>query len=72
MAQLVLRVSIEPSHVLMAMGLSHDIAHGSIRFTLGKKNTKADVEYLMEFLPEIIERLRSMSPLYECVRKERV
>ncbi len=56
--------SLDPSHVLLAMGLTHEVAHGSLRITLGKDNTEAEVEYLLEVLPEILERLRAMSPLY--------
>lgn len=56
--------SLDPSHVLLAMGLSHEVAHGSLRITLGRGNTAADVDYFLETLPEIIDRLRSMSPLY--------
>lgn len=55
--------SLEPSHVLRAMGLPHEIAHGSLRLTLGKENTHQDVETLLRSLPGIIERLRDMSPL---------
>jgi cysteine desulfurase len=55
--------SLEPSHVLTAMGVSHEIAHGSIRLTLGERNTDADISYILEKLPEIIHRLRSISPL---------
>ncbi len=57
--------SLDPSHVLLAMGLSHEIAHGSLRLTLGRENTEADVDYLLEVVPEIVERLRAMSPLYQ-------
>jgi len=57
--------SLDPSHVLLAMGLPHEIAHGSIRMTLGRDNTEEDIEYVLEVLPEIVERLRAMSPLYE-------
>jgi cysteine desulfurase len=56
--------SLEPSHVLMAMGYKHEEAHGSLRLTLGKENTEADVDYLLEILPGIVEKLRKMSPLY--------
>ena len=56
--------SLDPSHVLLAIGLPHEIAHGSLRLTFGEKNTKEDVKYLLDVLPPIIERLRSMSPLY--------
>lgn len=56
--------SLDPSHVLLAMGLPHEIAHGSLRMTLGKDNTEEQIDYVIEVLPEIVERLRSMSPLY--------
>jgi cysteine desulfurase len=55
--------SLEPSHVLMSMGLPHEVAHGSLRLTLGKENTDADVDYVLEILPGIIEKLRKLSPL---------
>lgn len=57
--------SLDPSHVLLAMGLSHEIAHGSLRMTLGKDNTEEEIDYVLEILPEIVERLRAMSPLYQ-------
>lgn len=56
--------SLDPSHVLLAMGIPHEIAHGSLRMTLGKDNTEEQVNYVIEVLPEIVERLRAMSPLY--------
>ena len=59
--------SLDPSHVLLAMGLVHEIAHGSLRFTLGRQNTEAEIDYLLEQLPKIVERLRMMSPLYDQV-----
>lgn len=55
--------SLDPSHVLLAMGLPHEIAHGSLRLTLGKDNTEDDVDYVLQVLPKIIENLRNMSPL---------
>ena len=55
--------SLEPSHVLRALGLPYEYAHGSLRFSLGKVNTKADLDYLMKYLPEIIKVLREMSPV---------
>lgn len=55
--------SLDPSHVLLAMGLSHEVAHGSLRLTLGKVNTEADVDHVLEELPKIVQRLREMSPL---------
>lgn len=60
--------SLDPSHVLLAIGLPHEIAHGSLRITFGEENTQSDVDYLMEVLPAIVERLREMSPLYEKVK----
>ena len=57
--------SLEPSHVLIAMGFPHEIAHGSLRLTLGKENTDEDVDYVLDILPGIIEKLRKMSPLYD-------
>lgn len=56
--------SLDPSHVLLAMGLTHEVAHGSLRVTLGQDNTEEEVDYFLEVIPEIVERLRSMSPLY--------
>lgn len=56
--------SLEPSHVLMAMGFPHEVAHGSLRLTLGKENDDADVDYVLEILPGIVEKLRKLSPLY--------
>jgi cysteine desulfurase len=57
--------SLEPSHVLLAMGIPPEIAHGSLRLTLGHENTEEEIEYVLEVLPEVVERLRSMSALYE-------
>lgn len=59
----------EPSHVLNAMGVSPEVAHGSLRFTLGKDNTVEDVDYVIEVLPEIVKKLRDMSPLYHKKRR---
>ncbi len=56
--------SLEPSHVLLAMGVPHEIAHGSLRMTLGRQNTDEDVDYVMQVLPSIAKKLREMSPLY--------
>ena len=53
---------LEPSHVLLAMGLKHEEAHGSLRLTLGKYNTKEDVNYVLEVLPKVVKRLREISP----------
>lgn len=57
--------SLDPSHVLLAIGLPHEIAHGSLRLTLGENNTMEDMDYVIDALKEIVNRLRSMSPLYE-------
>ncbi len=61
--------SLDPSHVLLAIGLPHEVAHGSLRLSLGDYNTEADVDYILEVLPPIIDRLRSMSPLWERIQK---
>ena len=63
--------SLDPSHVLLAIGLPHEIAHGSLRLSIGDDTTEDDINYVLEVLPPIVERLRMMSPLYEEVlRKE--
>lgn len=54
--------SLEPSHVLMAIGLKHEEAHGSLRLTLGRWSTKKDVDYVLEVLPKVVDRLRKISP----------
>lgn len=69
--------SLDPSHVLLAIGLCHEVAHGSVRMTLGRATTAEDIDYVLEVYPPIVERLRLMSPLYEerkecaeCTRKK--
>jgi cysteine desulfurase len=62
--------SLEPSHVLLGMGICHEIAHGLLRLTLGKDTTRDELDYLLEVLPEIVNKLRNMSPLYQVNRKE--
>jgi len=57
--------ALDPSHVLMALGLTHEIAHGSLRLSLSDFTTDEDIDYVLEKLPEIVDRLRKMSPLYE-------
>lgn len=57
--------SLDPSHVLLAIGLPHEIAHGSLRLSLGSFNTEEEIDYVVENLVEIVDRLRKMSPLYE-------
>lgn len=61
--------SLDPSHVLLAIGLPHEIAHGSLRLSLSEDSTDEEVDYVLETLPKIIQRLRDMSPLYEEVLK---
>lgn len=61
--------SLDPSHVLLSIGLSHEIAHGSLRLSLGDYNTEEDVDYILEVLPGIVQRLRAMSPLWERMQK---
>lgn len=57
--------SLDPSHVLLAIGLPHEIAHGSLRMTLGFENTKEDIDFTIDVIKGIVEKLRNMSPLYE-------
>lgn len=61
--------SLDPSHVLLSIGLPHEIAHGSLRVSLGDENTEEDVDWLIEILPGVIERLRAMSPVWERLMK---
>ena len=60
--------SLDPSHVLLALGLPHEIAHGSLRLSIGEINTDEDIDTVLEVLPNIVQRLRDMSPLYEKVK----
>ena len=57
--------SLDPSHVLLAIGLPHEIAHGSLRLTLSEETTKEEIDYTVDELKQIVDRLRNMSPLYE-------
>ena len=61
--------SLDPSHVLLAIGLPHEIAHGSLRLSFSDQNTEEDVDYILETLPGIVERLRAMSPLWDKINK---
>lgn len=63
--------SLDPSHVLLAIGLPHEVAHGSLRLSLCENNTEAEMDYIIQAVPPIIERLRAMSPLWEKIQKER-
>ena len=62
--------SLDPSHVLLAIGLPHEIAHGSLRLTLSDETTKEDIDFVVEKVKEIVARLRDMSPLYEDFMKK--
>jgi cysteine desulfurase len=57
--------SLEPSHVLTAIGLPHELAHGSLRLTLGRATTEADIDRTLDVLPGIVKKLRAISPLYK-------
>ncbi len=61
--------SLDPSHVLLAIGLPHEIAHGSVRLSLSDQNTQEDVDYILETLPGIVKRLRAMSPLWDKINR---
>lgn len=62
--------SLDPSHVLLSLGLPHEIAHGSLRLSFSDDNTLEDADYILSVLPEIIDRLRSMSPLWDRIKSE--
>ena len=64
--------SLDPSHVLLSIGLPHEVAHGSLRLSFGDYNTMEDVDYIIETLPPIIERLRAMSPLWDAIQQGKV
>ena len=63
--------SLDPSHVLLAIGLPHEIAHGSLRLTFGDENTQEDVDYILEVIPQMVTKLRDMSPLWETVKDKK-
>lgn len=63
--------SLDPSHVLLAIGLPHEIAHGSLRLTVGHENTEEEINYTVDKIKEIVDKLRKMSPLYEDFMKKR-
>lgn len=62
--------SLDPSHVLLAIGLPHEIAHGSLRLSIGEDTTEEDVDYILKVIPEVVKRLRSWSPLWERICKD--
>ena len=55
--------SLDPSHVIIALGMPFEVAHGSMRFTLGRSTTEEDIDYILEVLPSLVERLRAISPV---------
>lgn len=61
--------SLDPSHVLLALGLPHEVAHGSLRLSISDETTDEDIDYILEVVPEVVERLRAMSPLWERIKK---
>lgn len=56
--------SLDPSHVLLAIGRVHDVAHGSLRLTLNEENTEEEIDYLLKVVPEAVEKIRSFSPVW--------
>lgn len=62
--------SLDPSHVLLALGLKHEVAHGSLRLSINEDTTDEDVDYILEVVPKVVNRLRDMSPLWERICKE--
>jgi len=64
--------SLDPSHVLLAIGLPHEVAHGSLRLSLGEENTDEDVDYLLQAVPEVVEYLRNMSPVWDKAQQKPV
>lgn len=62
--------SLDPSHVLLALGLKHEVAHGSLRLSINEDTTDEDVDYILEVVPKVVNRLREMSPLWERICKE--
>ena len=62
--------SLDPSHVLLALGLKHVVAHGSLRLSIGDETTDEDIDYILEVVPKVVKRLRDMSPLWERICKE--
>ena len=61
--------SLDPSHVLLALGLSHEVAHGSLRLSIGECNTEAEIDHIIQVVPGVVERLRSMSPVWDELEK---
>lgn len=64
--------SLDPSHVLLSLGLVHEVAHGSLRLSFGEEFTEEDADYILEVVPQVVERLRAMSPMWEHMQKENI
>ena len=64
--------SLDPSHVLLSIGLKHAVAHGSLRLSLSEETTDDDIDYILETVPVIVARLREMSPLWEDILNGKV
>ena len=62
--------SLDPSHVLLAIGLPHEVAHGSLRLSINEETTEEDVDYILSVIPNVVKKLRAMSPLWERIRKD--
>ena len=62
--------SLDPSHVLLAIGLPHAVAHGSLRLTLSEETTDEDIDHILQAVPQVVDRLRAMSPLWERIIAE--
>lgn len=63
--------SLDPSHVLLAIGVSHEVAHGSLRLTIGEYNTREEIDYIIEKVPQVVQRLRAMSPVWRDLQEGR-
>ena len=63
--------SLDPSHVLLALGLPHEVAHGSMRLTISDETTDEDIDYILEVVPKVVERIRGMSPLWEDIQNDK-
>ena len=63
--------SLDPSHVLLSIGLPHETAHGSLRLSINDETTDEDVDYILEVVPQVVEKLRAMSPLWERIQNEK-
>ena len=61
--------SLDPSHVLLAIGLPHEVAHGSLRLTLSEENTVEEIDYIIKEVPQVVEYLRNISPVWEALEK---